>query len=117
MIRFAADEDFDNDIIRGLRRRQPEINILRVQDGGLRSAKDAVVLAWAADEDRVLLTHDVTTMSAHAIDRLRLGQRMSGIIIVHQHLDIGNVIDDLEVIATCSSVTEWVDQVFYLPLR
>jgi predicted nuclease of predicted toxin-antitoxin system len=117
MIRFAADEDFDNDIIRGLRRRQPEIDVLRVQDAGIRSAADPVVLAWAADEDRVLLTHDVTTMSAHAIDRVRIGQRMPGVIIVHQHLDIGNVIDDLVVIAGCSSATEWINQVYYLPLR
>ena len=115
MIRFAADEDFDNDIIRGLRRRQPEIDILRVQDA--RGAADPVVLAWAAEEGRVLLTHDVSTMGAHAIDRLRLGQHMPGVIIVHQHLDIGNVIDELEIIGACSSATEWIGLVYYLPLR
>jgi hypothetical protein len=37
-------------------------------------------------------------MSAHAIDRVRLGEHMPGVIIVHQNLDIGSVIDDLEII-------------------
>jgi hypothetical protein len=53
----------------------------------------------------------------YAIDRIRLGEYMPGAIIVHQHLDIGNVIDDLEIIAAYSTATEWLSQVFYLPLR
>ena len=117
MIRFAADEDLDNDIIRGLRRRLPEVDIRRVQDAKITNAPDPVVLAWTADEDRILLTHDVTTMSTHAIDRVRLNKHMPSAIIVHQHLDIGNIIDDLEVITACSAATEWIGQVFYLPLR
>lgn len=32
MLRLAADEDFNNRILRGLIRRQPELDIVRVQD-------------------------------------------------------------------------------------
>lgn len=60
MIRFFADEDFDNDIIRGLFRRCQEIDLVRVQDVGLSGKKDEVVLDWAAKENRVLLMHDVS---------------------------------------------------------
>jgi hypothetical protein len=53
---WAADENFNNDIIRGLLRRKPDVDIVRVQDIGLSGADDPTVLEWAADEGRVLLT-------------------------------------------------------------
>lgn len=40
MLRFAADENFNADIVRGLRRRLPELDIVRVQDVGLSGADD-----------------------------------------------------------------------------
>jgi hypothetical protein len=55
MIRLAADEDFDNDILRALLRRIAELDVVRVQDTGLSGADDVTVLEWAAREQRVLL--------------------------------------------------------------
>jgi len=69
-IRWAVDEDFDNDILRGLLRRLPGLDIVRVQDAGLSGAKDPQILDWAAGEKRVLLTHDVSTMTKFAIQRI-----------------------------------------------
>ncbi len=62
MLRLAADENFNNDIVRGLWRRKSELDIVHIQDVGLSGADDPTVLEWAAREGRVLLTHDVTTM-------------------------------------------------------
>ena len=62
MIRFAADENFNHTITRGLLRRQPDLDIVRAQDVGLAGAKDEVVLEWAASEGRVLLTQDARTI-------------------------------------------------------
>jgi hypothetical protein len=59
MLKFLADENFNNDILRGVLRLNPEIDIIRVQDTDLVAAPDPVVLAWAAEQGRVLLTHDV----------------------------------------------------------
>jgi GH15 family glucan-1,4-alpha-glucosidase len=59
MLKLLADENFDNTILRGLLRRQPDIDIIRVQDTELYGANDSTVLAWAAQENRILLTHDV----------------------------------------------------------
>jgi len=117
MIRFAADEDFNADIVRALRRRLPSIDLVRVQDAGLGGADDATVLAWAADERRVLLTHDVSTMPGHALERIGHGEPMPGVIIVHQRLPLGGVIDDLLVVAECSAGDDWAERVHYLPLR
>ena len=59
MLLFVTDENFNNDIVRGARRRLPTIDIVRVQDVGLLSADDPSILEWAALTGRVLLTHDV----------------------------------------------------------
>jgi predicted nuclease of predicted toxin-antitoxin system len=64
VLRFAADENFNNDIVRGLLRRKPNLDIVRVQDVGLAGADDPTILEWAAREGRILLTHDVSTITA-----------------------------------------------------
>lgn len=65
-MRFAADENFHNDILRGLQRRQPDLDIVRIQDTEIYQSDDAKVLEWVAQEGRILLTHDVRTMPNHA---------------------------------------------------
>src|SRR5438874_2281576 len=74
MIRLAADENFNNDILRGIQRRDPTADIVRIQEAGLSGADDPTVLEWAAQEGRVLLTHDVATMTRYAYERVRAGQ-------------------------------------------
>lgn len=66
MIRLAADENFNNDIVRGILRRDSTIDIIRIQDAGLTTADDPTVLEWAAQTGRVLLTHDVATITHYA---------------------------------------------------
>ena len=52
MLALAADENFNNDIVRGLRRRATDLDIVRIQDVGLAAADDPTVLEWAAQEGR-----------------------------------------------------------------
>lgn len=117
MLRFAADENFNNDIVRGLRRRLPELDLIRVQDAGLSGADDPTVLAWSARERRVLLTHDVATMTMFAFDQVEAGQSMPGVFEVPRSLPAGLTIEELLLIAECSLPDEWEGQVRYLPLR
>ncbi len=102
MLLFLSDEDFNRRIVRGLRRRLPQLDIVRVQDVGLITRPDTEVLEWAANENRVVLTHDVTTMSKHAFDRVEQDLRMPGVIEVSQDVPIGEAIEDLILIAECS---------------
>ena len=57
MLKLVSDENFNADILRGLFRRRPDLDIVPVQDIGLSAAPDSDILAWAAVEDRILLTH------------------------------------------------------------
>jgi|SRR3990170_8601530 len=117
MLLLVADENFNNDIVRGLLRRKPDLDIVRIQDVGLSGADDATVLEWAAQENRVLLTHDVTTITKYAYERLRASKRMPGVIEVNRSVPIGVAIDDILLLAETSREGEWDGQILYLPLR
>ena len=117
MIALAADENFNNDIVRGALRKHPELDIVRVQDVGLSGVDDATVLEWAAQQGRVLFTHDVSTMTRHAYERVLSGKRMPGVFEVSREVPTSQAIEDLVLIAECSLEGEWEGQVRYLPLR
>jgi len=111
-----ADENFNNDIVRGLTRRLPEVDLVRVQDVGLRGADDPKILEWAAGDKRILLTHDVTTMTRYAFDRVGAGQAMPGVVEVPRSMSVGRAIEELTLFVGCSHAGEWDGQVLYLPL-
>ncbi|MDT7541117.1 MAG: hypothetical protein QOE33_1021 [Acidobacteriota bacterium] len=117
MLRLATDENFNNRILRGLLRRKPDLDIVRVQDAGLIGKSDAEVLEWAAREGRVLFTHDVTTMWRSVSERIAAGLPMPAVFEVSQQIPIAQVIEDILLLAECSHEDEWEGQIIFLPLR
>ncbi len=117
MLALAADENFNNDIVRGLLRRKPDLNIVRIQDAGLSGTDDPTVLEWVAQEERVLLTHDVSSITRYAYERTQAGKPMPGVFEVSREVSIGTAIEDILLLAECSLEGEWEGQVRYLPLR
>jgi predicted nuclease of predicted toxin-antitoxin system len=91
MARFLADENFNNQIVRGILRQSPNIDIMRIQDVDLSGADDPTVLAWAAQEGRIVLTHDVATMITFAYERIQAGLSMPGLFEVSRRVPIGFV--------------------------
>lgn len=91
-MRFLIDENFDNRILAGLLRRRPKLDAVRVQDAGLIGAEDPVILAWAAAEGRVLLTHDIATIPPFAYERVLAGDAMPGVIEVPFQMPVGDAI-------------------------
>lgn len=116
MLRLLSDENFNGDIIRGLFLRQPNLDLLRVQDVGLQEVDDLTILAWAADYERILLTHDRATMPDFAYDRLVNRESMTGLFVVNDRMPIRQAIDELLLIIDCTEQAEWKGIVLYLPL-
>jgi len=116
-VRWLADENFNNDILRALFRRNPGIDVVRAQDVGLMGIDDEGILAWAAEQQRVLLTHDVSTITAHAYHRVTRDEPMPGVFEVSRDVSMRVAIDDILLLTECSRPGEWEGQVRYLPLR
>ncbi|HAO11379.1 MAG TPA: hypothetical protein DCQ51_09470 [Planktothrix sp. UBA8407] len=116
MLRLLSDENFNGDIVRGLFLRQPDLDLLRVQDVGLRKVDDPEILDWATSNGRILLTHDRATMPDFAYERLSQGQQMSGLFVINDRMPVRQVIDELLLLIDCSEQDEWKGIVLYLPL-
>jgi predicted nuclease of predicted toxin-antitoxin system len=89
MLRLLADENFNGDIVRALLLRQPDLDIVRVQDIGLAGVGDPDILAWAATNDRIILTHDRATLPDCAFERLASGESMPGVFILNDRFRWG----------------------------
>src|SRR6185369_10406448 len=98
MIRLLTDENVNNNILRGLGRRLPQLNFVSVRAVGLAGSPDLVLLRWAANEQRIILTHDVRTLVRDANQLVAQGESMAGVIFVPDQLGIGRAINDLEIV-------------------
>lgn len=114
-LRFAADENIDNDILRGLLRREPNFDMIRIQDTSAYQQDDLEVLNWVSNENRILITHDAKTMPKYAYERLQSGESFPGVIIINDSLSIGDVIEELLTIDGASEADEWINKVIHLP--
>ena len=117
LIRLLTDQNFNGDITNGLAVRYPDLDLVRVQDIGLSEADDPTILASAADDDRIVLTHDKRTMPPFANRRVADGETMPGVFVVDDWASVGTVLDDLTVIVEGSEHAEWAGVVEYLPFK
>ena len=116
MIRLLADENFNANIVRGVLRHLPDLDIVSVQHAGLSGVDDRAVLEWAAREERIILTHDVNTMPYFAFERVLTGLPMPGDFVVGHAVPIRQAIEDLLLVAEYGLAGEWQDQVRFFPL-
>jgi hypothetical protein len=118
MLRLASDADVHGDIIRGLRRCLPEIDLVRAQDALPEGTPDLAVLAWAAAENRVLITNDRNTMVGFAYRRITVNEPVPGLIVTTNDQSVGSAIEDILLIAECMPEEEIREKVVeFLPLR
>ena len=115
MLRLLIDQDLDHDILRGLIRRIPQLDAVTAYEIGMSEATDSQLLAWAAQEGRIIVTHDRTTMPTHAADLMGEGENIAGLFVALRSLPLHQVIEDLELMVTCSEKDEWVNVIRYLP--
>ncbi len=118
MLRLASDADVHGDILRGLRRRLPNIDLVRAQDALPEGTPDPEVLAWAAGENRILITNDRNTMVGFAYQRVAAAETVPGLIATTNEQSIGMAIEDILLLAESMPEEEIRNQiVIFLPFR
>lgn len=113
-LRFQADADFNQKIVAATVRREPTINFRTALDAGLPGLDDLQVLAIAAAEGRVLVTHDLKTMPRHFADFLR-GSTSPGVVIIPQRMPISVAVENLLLIGSATQAAEWVNRLYVVP--
>lgn len=114
-MRFQADADLNQIIGTAIVRRVPEIDFTTATAGGLEGLSDLDVLALAAREGRILVTHDQTTMPTHFGEFIR-STPSPGLIVVPQTLPAREVVDALILFWAAAQPEEWVNRIVYLPI-
>ena len=115
--RFLADEDLNPEIILGLLRVEPSVDLVAVGDVGLAGRPDPEVLAYAAADGRIVVSHDANTMTAHASTRVKAGLAMPGLLIIHQWMGIGPPIQWLLTMWEATEAEEWLDTVAFVHVK
>lgn len=116
MKKILADQNFTGAILEGLRSRLPELDIVRTEDLGIKRFRDEQILEWAAENERLIVTHDAKTFVKEAYERLAAGSTFNGVVLVPASLTIGTAIEELVVLFLCTADDELNDRVIRLPL-
>ena len=113
-IRFQADSDLRVPIVKGLKRREPTIDFATAHEAGLAGLDDDAVLALAASNGRVLVSHDVTTMP-EAFSQFIQVHSSPGVILISQELSYREAIEGLLRVWTTTEAEDWENVLSFLP--
>ena len=116
MIRFLADADFNHAIVKGCRRHEPALDFMSANEASLEGVPDPEVLALAATQNRILVTHDRQTMPHHFGEFLMRRGSSPGVFLVSQYAPIGEVIEELLLIWAASDADEWKNRIVNIPV-
>lgn len=114
-VRFQVDADLKQTIVMGAVRRCPNLDFQSANQAGLEGIKDPEVLALAAREGRVLVTHDRKTMPTE-FGRFIMSNNSSGVLILSQNLPISEAISAIILVWEASTAEEWINQIMTFPL-
>jgi hypothetical protein len=115
MVRFQADADLNQIIVVALVRRVPSVDFRTAEVAHLKGLQDRDVLALAARDGRILVTHDSRTLPQHFGEFVE-SARSAGVIVIPQHLPVSVAVDELLLVWTATSEEDWANRICYLPL-
>ena len=115
ILRFQADADLNQIILHAVVRRAPALDFHTAAAAGLAGVRDPEVLALAAHDGRVLVTHDQKTMPRHFAAFIAT-TTSPGVLIIPQRLPIATAVEDLLLIWSTMDAEEWRNTIRFLPL-
>ena len=114
-IRFQADADLDGRVLKGLKRRAPEVDFRAAADAGFVGVADPDVMRIAAESGRILVSQDRRTMPGH-FARYAAVKSSPGIILLREATPILVAVEELLLIWTASEAEEWINRLVWIPL-
>ena len=114
-MKFVTDENISRQLVTALRRHIPHIDVVRIQDVGLQSASDEVILDWAQREDRIVITQDRATISPLVKQNLAEDLPVPKVLIIRRHAQVRDVLEMIEIILNVSLPTDWQYPLRWIP--
>ena len=117
-MRYLLDEHMDPAYRTQLLRAVPDLEVWIIGDPGAPplGSLDPDILLWCEGNGFILVTNNRRSMPRHLADHLAVGRHVPGILVITPAMSIGELIDELVLIAVASSEHEYYDLMLYLPL-
>lgn len=112
--RFQADADLNEDILKGVLRREPKVDFRTATSARLRGLSDLEVLTVAAEEGRILVSHDRKTMPRTFAQFIQ-DRPSPGLFLISQKTDLLVAIESLLLAWSATDQEEWVNRITVLP--
>ncbi len=113
-IRFQADNDLDQRIVTATKRLESAIDFQTASSLGLHGIPDPEVLALAAQEGRILVSHDRRTLPNHLVEFIE-SQTSPGVIIISRRMSISDAAEMLHLLWFASEAEEYENLIYNLP--
>ena len=114
-LRFQTDADLNQLILHAVIRREPTLDFQTAAAAGFTGLRDPEVLALAAREGRVLVTHDQKTMP-RPFAAFIAAETSPGMLIMPQQLPVATAVEDVLLIWSTRDAEEWRNTIRFPPL-
>lgn len=117
-LRYLLDEHVSLLYQKRLRQRAPDLEVWSIGDPGApaRGTLDPAILDWCETNNFILVTNNRKSMPGHLADRISRGRHVPGIFVLGERLTIGEVIEELFLIALASESDQYQDLIMFLPI-
>lgn len=115
--RFLVDECLPSSLVRGLRRRLPDVSVLQVgtPPAPPKGSSDTNLLLFCEHERRILISADRATLPDFIRRHLEAGRHTSGVLLIGPNASLGLILEELSLVYEASEDVEWADVLYYLP--
>lgn len=118
MIRYLLDEHILPAIRQQLIHKAPDLIVWIIGDPDAppKGTGDPDLLLWCESHEFLLITNNRKTMPFHLKNHLTAGHHVPGILVVDFSRGMGQLLEELILIAYASFENEYEDRIVYLPL-
>lgn len=79
------------------------------------SAPDPQIIEWASEQDRIIVSHDRSTLPTVLATFLAGGRKSPGVILLRSGLTVPQIVDLLVLVTHASSADEWENRCTWQP--
>ncbi len=117
-LNYLMDEHVSPQLQKALKQRVPELVVWRIGDPGAPpfGTPDPDILVWCELHDFILVTNNRHTMPVHLEEHLATGHHIPGIFIIKTNVQIGEIVDELQLVWATYISNEYADVIWFLPI-
>jgi hypothetical protein len=117
-MRYLLDEHLSSAYRSQLVRRNPELIVRIIGDLDVppKGTTDPEILIWCEINGFILVTNSRKSMPKHLVDHIASGRHIPGISTINIDHSIGQIVEELIIIAGTSFEDEYKDRIEYLPI-